>query len=137
MSVVPESPLTTLALTAFGAGVICAALQATSWQSKRIARFVVALPLVAVLLVFLSMTSAEPEHICLARTKEDLEVYLLYSLVSFVFVVVWIGCLDRAVYCLNSPKLGVLLSGVAAMTVWLVCMAALVLVVFSSDEQRV
>ena len=93
--------------------------------------------MVAVLLVFLSMTSADPDHTCLSRTKEDLEVYLLYSLVSFVFVVVWIGCLDQAVYRLSSPKLGVLVSGLAAMIVWLMCMAALVLAVFSSDEQRV
>ena len=136
MSAVPECPLTTLALTALGTGLVCAALQATSWQSRQVARFIVALPLVAVLMVFISMTSAGPDHTCLARTREELEIYLVYSVVSFVFVLVWLGCLGQAVDRLDSTKLGVLASGLVALVAWVICMASLLLVVFSSHEQR-
>ena len=131
MSGSPESPFTTLAITAVGAGAICAALQASSWQNRHVARFVVALPLVALLLVFLTMTSPGTETVCLSKTKEELQIYLLYSLTSFVFVLVWLGCLDQAVYSCGSVKLGLLTSGITALLVWLLCMSGLLLFVLS------
>ena len=51
------------------------------------ARFLVALPVVVVELVYLASTNADSDNGCLARTREELQRYLVYSLISIVFVI--------------------------------------------------
>lgn len=126
-----EFPLSSLAWTAIVSGCVCAALQAVSWRNQRVARFLAALPVLVVVLVFLAMTNSESDNNCLARAREELESYLIYSLISIVFVLVWLACINQAVLRIRSVKLGVCVSGAFALVVWLICMSVLLLFVLA------
>jgi len=123
--------LRTLASTALGAGCVCAALQAAAVHSQRAARYIVALPVVIVALVYLAITNSESDHMCLARAREELQSYLAFSLISIVFVLVWLCCLEQATVRMASVRLGVCVSGACAMLVWFVCVSVLLLSVLA------
>lgn len=132
MSAPPEFQLSSLAWTALGAGAVCAGLKAASWRNERATRFLVALPLLTVVLVFLVLTGPRSDDgCCLARAREELEICLVYSLTSIVFVLVWLACLDQAAARLEGVKLGACASGAFALLVWFACMSVLQLFVLS------
>lgn len=131
MNNAPPSPLSTLAITAIGSGIMVAMFQAASWKTVWVSRLVTALPILAALLVFLAVSGTDSERVCLTRTKEELQTYVVYTVVSFVFVLVWLACLDPAVAQTGSVRVGVCASGAIALAVWLVCMSALLLLVLS------
>ena len=131
MSAAPQFPLTTIVWTAVGEGALCAAVQTTSWHNQRVARALVALPVVVVLLVFTAAHGANSDNPCMTRTRDELESYLAYSLISIVFILVWLAGLNQCASRLGSAKLGVCASGALALLVWFICILALIAFVFS------
>lgn len=105
-------------------GAVAAALQAVAWRSQRAARLLLALPTAVVLLVFF-IVRAPNESSCCARTKQELTTYALYTVMSLVFMLVWLAALETAAQMLGSDAGGVCASGGLALMAWLACMAAL------------
>lgn len=107
-------------------GAVIAALQAVAWRSQRAARLLLALPAAVMLLIFFVVRAPDGSSCC-ARTKEELTTYALYTVMSLVFMLVWLAALESAAGMLGSDAGGVCASGGLALLAWLACMAALLL----------
>lgn len=116
-----------LALTAFGAALLAVAVQAMAWKNMRVTRCILAFPLVTIFLVFFAITAASGAANGVSATlaaQRELLMYIMYTLASLVFALLWLAALPSAVRAFGCGP-GVCASGLFALSVWALGMGAL------------
>ena len=106
-------------------------VQTVAWRNSRLARCVLAFPLVTIFLVFFAITASSSDSVAnngaaaLRAARRELIAYLAYSAASLIFAALWLAGLPSASAAFGC-KVGVCVSGLLALGVWALCLGALV-----------